>query len=196
MDTDKISKFWNWFKTISTGLLANHTDENLISVLDEQVGWLGDVDWEIGPWKENTLYFAISPNLDIDKLDFTRLIIALAPESQGWKFLSSKPPKEWNGIWEMENETGKTILIDTCDWEYILWLFDDAIFDIDIRIPNVDGNKYTQYIATDIALTGYLGEETFMNLIHNVNIVDEFDETNAGKATSIKNIKKHIESIE
>jgi hypothetical protein len=195
LSPEKISKFWDWFKTISANLRINPTDTYFINLLDREVNKLGNVDWEIGPWEENVMFLAISPNLNIDQLELTQRIVSSAPEVPGWKFLPSKPPKDWQGIWKMENEFGKSILIDASEWKYILYRFDDGTFDIDINISDFDGNKTTQYMAVDIALTGYLGEETFMNLIQEVNIVDEFSEELSGKATSLKNIRKHIERI-
>ncbi|WP_114938884.1 hypothetical protein [Mucilaginibacter endophyticus] len=191
----EISSFWDWFKTISADLLINPTDTYFINLLDTQVSKLGNVDWEIGPWEENVTFLAISPNLNFEQLDFTRKVIDAAPYCSGWKFLPSKPPKDWCGIWEMENEIGKTILVDTSNWTYILHRFDDEGFGIDFQIPDFAGDQTTQYVAIDIALTGYLGEEPFMNLIQDINIVDDFGEEMSGKATSLKYIKKHIEQI-
>ncbi|MGF7075599.1 hypothetical protein [Mucilaginibacter sp. R-33] len=195
LNSESISRFWDWFKTVSADLLMNPNDAYFVNLLDKHVGELGGFDWEIGPWEENILFFAISPNLNIAQLEFTRKIITMAPDCPGWKFLPSKPPKDWAGTWEMENETGKNVIVDASDWKYILYRFDDGTLDIDINISDFKGNSAIRDIAVDIALTGYLGEETFMNLIQEINIVDRLEEVYADKATSLKNIRKHLERI-
>ena len=69
----------------------------------------------------------------------------------------------------MKNELNIEIQINTSNWEYILYQFDDNTFDIDVLIDDIDGDTNTCYLAIDIALTGYLGEEKYMQLIKNVN---------------------------
>jgi hypothetical protein len=192
---DNVQKFWVWFESIASHLLENPTSPHLVNKLDENVHKLGGYDWEIGPWNDGLNYFAISPNLDIQKVAGAKQVIEIAPTCEGWHFLSSKPPKAWMGIWKMTNETGNEIIVDSNDWKYILYKFDDDTFDIDILINNIKGNVDTQYFAADIALTGYLGEENFMKLIKNVLVVDKFETSNGGKVTLLKYIKDHIDNI-
>jgi hypothetical protein len=192
---DAIQEFWIWFESIASDLLAYPTNKNLIKKIDEHVYRLGRYDWEVGPWNDGLYYFAISPNLDIEKATTARRIIEMAPICKGWHFLSSKPPKAWTGIWKMTNETGDEILIDSNDWKYVLYRFNDDTFDIDIVIDSIKGNLDTQYLAADIALTGYLGEENFMRLIKNIQIVNEFEVLNKDKATLLKYIKSHMDDI-
>jgi hypothetical protein len=193
---NKIIKFWEWFESISQDLLLDPTRKDLISQLDNSVSRLGSFGWEMGPLKENICYFAISPNLDVERLKITRQIIDLSIKCKGWDFLPSKPAKyDWKGIWKMRNDFGKEILVNSNKWEYILYEFDDKTFDMDILIGGVDGDLNTCYSAIDIALTGYLGEEEFMRLIKNIKIVDVFEAENKDKATQLKYIKNHIESI-
>jgi hypothetical protein len=196
LDTHKINKFWDWFKPISDNLLDHTTNENLINLLDDQINKLGKVDWEIGPWTDSLQFLAISPNLNIDMLAFTQQVIALAPPCEGWYFLPSKPPKDWKGIWNMKNERGAKILVDTSEWQYILYQSDDETFDIDIKTTEFDANLETQKLAVDIALTGYLGEECFMLIIRDIQIVIAFEDAVKSKATLLRNIKKHVESIQ
>lgn len=188
-------KFWDWFKSISDDLLLDPTRSDLIYQIDDRVNQLGRFDWEIGPWKDDSFYFAISPNLDVMKLELTRQIIQYAPKCKRWCFLASKPPKnDWHGIWKMKSEIGKSILVNSNNWEYILYEFDNNSFDIDIKIDDIDDNININ-VAIDIALTGYLGEENYMTLIKNIKVVTSFDEELQSKATQLKYIKKHIESL-
>jgi hypothetical protein len=194
-DIKKVNRFWAWFASVSKELLDNPTDPSLISQIDSRVRSIGSFDWEIGPWGNSLFYFAISPGLNIEKLTITRSVVDLALDCAGWQFLPSKPPKEWNGIWKMNNEMGKEIWIDCNNWKYILYQFDDGTFDADILTDVIEGDENTLNTAVDIALTGYLGEETFMSLIMNINIVEEFGEENDIKPNLLKHIKKHMESI-
>jgi len=194
IDIDKVVKFWDWFKSVSNDLILNPTRNDLTNQIDNHVSQLGHFDWEIGAWDENLFYFAISPNLDSNKLDLTRQIIKYAPLCNGWCFLPSKPPKEWQGIWKMKNEMGTEIWINSSNWKYILYAFEDKTFDMDIMVDDINGNDETVNMAIDIALTGFLGEEKFMSLIKNISIINS-DEEFSEKATSIKYIAKHIESI-
>jgi hypothetical protein len=196
-DLKSIVDFWNWFKSISENLLHEPTKADLLSQIDSRINKFGRFDWEIGPWKDNTYYFTISPNLDVSKLEFTREFIENAPQCAGWHFLSSKPPKtDWQGKWKMTNEIGKEIWIESSNWEYILYEFEDKTFDMDILINGIDGDSNTVNSAIDIALTGYLGEETFMRLIKYIKVVSSFDEGYSNKASSLQHILKHTESIQ
>ena len=179
IDLGNVIEFWNWFKSISKKLLLEPTRADLISQIDNRLSKFGLFDWEIGPWEDNTYYFAISPNSDAGKLEFTLEFVKNAPQCAGWHFMSSKPPKsDWQGKWKMKNQMGKEILVDSSNWEYILYAFEDGTFDIDIKINSVDSDSNTVNTAIDIALTGYLGEEAFMRLIKNIKIVSSFERSN------------------
>ena len=193
-DIDRVVEFWDWFKSVSNDLILNPTRNDLTIQIDSNVSQLGHFDWEIGPYDANSFYFAISPNLDPNKLNLTHQIIEHAPKCERWHFLSSKPPKEWQGIWKMKNELGTEIWVNSSDWKYILYEFEDKTFDMDIMIDDINGNDDTINMAIDIALTGFLGEERFMNLIKHINIIS-FAEESKNKVTSIKDIGKHIESL-
>jgi hypothetical protein len=194
IDIDRIIKFWDWFKSVSNDLILNPTRNDLTNHIDNYVSQLGHLDWEIGPWDENLFYFAISPNLDPNKLDLTHQIIEYAPICDGWHFLHSKPPKDWQGIWKMKNEFGAEIWVNSSKWKYILYAFEDKTFDMDIMIDDINGNDNTINMAIDIALTGFLGEERFMYLIKNISIISLIEESE-NKGTSIKHLRKHIESL-
>lgn len=94
----------------------------------------------------------------------------------------------------MLNENGKSISIDISNWLYVLFLFEDGTFDIDLKITSIDGNNETQKIAVDIVLTSLLGEERFMTLIKNIQIVNDFGE-NESSATQLKFIRQHIDRV-
>jgi len=191
----RIRKFWKWFESISDDLFENVTRRDLLDQIDTHVSLLGKLDWEIGPVDKSNYYFAISPNLDDKKLEFTMEIVSSAPICRGWKFFSSKPPKEWEGKWEMKNEKNEDIFVDTTDWEYVLYQFEDNTFAMDILIDGVDGDLNTHRLAVDIALTGYLGEEKFMTLIRDIQFITELKNEQINRLTKLRHILKHIDSI-
>lgn len=196
VDIDKITEFWSWFKSIAADLKRNPTSPNLVSQVNAAIDRLGRFDWEVGPYRDEHYYFAISPNLDLSKLDTTKEFMKYAPVCAGWVFLPSKPVKsDWKGIWKMLNENGKEIFVDSKNWRYILYKFEDETFDMDIIIDDFDGNKNTADTAIDIGLTGYLGEEKFITLIKNIKIVSGTEEQYQNKTTLVKYIKDHVESL-
>ena len=140
------------------------------------------------------LYLAISPRLNEEYLAITKEIVNYAPSCKCWWLLHAKPKKEYAPVFNMVNENGKSILVDISDWEYVLFLFEDGTFDIDICISSIEGNLETKNLAVDVALTGLMGEERFMTLIKNIRIVDNFRE-NKKHATKLKQINEHIEKL-
>ena len=192
-DHKKVIEFWTWFKTIAQDLSQKPTDGILIQQIDSFVKNLGPYDWELGPYNSTNFYFAISPNLSFKLLEETKQIIELAPTCEGWSFLSAKPPKEWKGIWKMKNEFGKEIQIEANNWKYILYEFDDQTFAIDLIISPINGNEDTVMLAADIALTGFLGEENYMQLIQDVKVLLDFEVTGTG--TAVPYIRDHIRSL-
>lgn len=93
----------------------------------------------------------------------------------------------------MKNDFGSEIKVESSDWKYVLYQFEDGTFDMDLAIDNIEGDTNTCYLAVDIALTGYLGEEMFMKFIQHIKIVDAFEDELEG--SHLKNIKKHIERV-
>jgi hypothetical protein len=194
IENKDVIRFWKWFQSIATELFQNPTRADLIGQIDSRIARLGRFDWEVGPFEHGTSFFCVSPNLDISRLEITNHIIALAPICDNWIFLPSKPPKnEWKGLWKMDNNLGREIIIDASNWEYILYQFEDTSFDMDIKVDEIDGSLETYKLAVDIALTGYLGEEVVMRSIPNVTIVDELEDE--AKATKLRFIKKHMEGL-
>lgn len=178
LDVLLVQEFWDWFKSVSDDLSIDPIRRDLITTLDNLISQLGHFDWEIGPWENNLSYLAISPNLNIDRLALARQVIEYAPICDGWIFLASKPPRDWKGIWKMRNEKNDEIFVDSNDWKYILYEFDDKTYDMDLFVEDIDGDDSTINLAIDIALTGYLGEEMFLHFIKNIQVVKIFQIAN------------------
>ena len=203
IDYDKVKQFWKWFISVSDELSKSSEDDRLLKQLDGFVSTIGqDLDWEIGPVElemnikdDAKSYLAISPCLNEELLSKTREIIARAPDCKGWAFFPSKPVKGWTGSWNMLNELDRVISIDANEWKYILYQFDDATFDMDIWVNNVDGNLTTKYIAVDVVITNLLGEERFMNEIKNISIIKGDDLNTQHNWSLLKNLDKHLNAL-
>jgi len=191
----KVVEFWKWFKSIANELISNPNNSDLLNKLDEFVLSIGPFDWEIGPMDKSLKFLAISPNLNEDFLSITRQIISLAPECEGWIFLPAKPAKGLQEVFKMYNESGKLITVDTSQWQYVLYKFDDGTFDMDIKGCEIEGNLDYSYLAVDIGLTNLLGEEKYMKLIKNIKIVKKFQDTDKNKATPFKYLDKHLGNV-
>ena len=191
---NEILGFWEWFKSISDALHADMKNSDILKVLDNRIKEIGPFDWEIGPLNETVLYLAISPCLNQELMKKTIEIVGNAPSCPGWTFLYAKPSKGYSPTFNMINEYGRAIEVNTSTWMYVLFYFDDGTLDIDVKISTVHGDVKTEALAVEIALTNIIGEEKFIKLLKNVRIVNDFgsDEFNA---TSIKYLSNHLDKI-
>ena len=192
LNESQIQKFWAWFQSVSVQLYNDCVNKRVIENLDANIKKLGLFDWEIGPYNTK-LYLAISPNLNPQLLDNTKQIIAYAPKSEDWVFLSSKPPKNYYPILNLVNEFGNSISINIDSWRYILYHFDNDTFDMDVVTEEIHGNVSTKKLAIDIVLTNILGEEKYISLIKNIYTLDCFDESN--NSSEFKFLNEHINKI-
>lgn len=194
VEKEDIEIFWNWFHSVSSKLYINSKDADILKLLDQKVTELGPFEWEIGPIDETLLYLAISPNLDSELLKATTELVKQAPVCKRWIFFAAKPFKPYSPILNLTNEYGRAISIDISNWTYVLFSFEDGTFDIDVKIDPINGNKETQNLALDIIMANILGEEKYMTLFKNVNIVNHFGD-DENKATPIKHLNEHIVKV-
>jgi hypothetical protein len=81
-----IAAFWRWFATVAERLDQSFTQPDLIAALEERVGKLGPVAWELGPGVRAANAFVISPDGDPDAIPLAAKVIAAAPAMRGWEF--------------------------------------------------------------------------------------------------------------
>ena len=188
---EKIIFFWTWFSNISDLLASNYDDENLINDINSNVATLGEFSWEIGAGKVKNNAFTISPNGDIDLLNETKHIIALAPVINNWEFHYSKQPKDWDLLFELEiNHNIETI--DASKWRYILFKYPDNTFDILIESSKLfELDEDSRIYATEIALDGVIGEELRITTVGNIEIVSKAYEYKS-KLNEFINLNKHL----
>jgi hypothetical protein len=63
-----IRAFWTWFRTVEARLQVSFTQDDLIAALEDRVGRLGELRWELGPGEVAENAFAISPGGDVEML--------------------------------------------------------------------------------------------------------------------------------
>jgi len=202
IDYDKIRFFWEWFTSVSEELLKKGDNSAFIERIDHFITSLDErLDWEIGPVEGELAlnykaeqYLCISPCLNTDRLYLTKEIISYAPTHASWLFLSVKPAKGWIPRWTMLNELDKVIPIDSTHWKYVLYLFDDGTYDMDVWIDQVDGNSDTQLSAVEIAVTNLLGEERFMRSIKNIQLISDINDANK-RWSKLENLKVHLDKL-
>lgn len=167
IDLESIKKFWIWF-SLNCQNFGNYFDNsNLINELDIWINKLGNFTWEIGPGKNTDNALIISPNGDVEKLKFTKMIIANAISCEGWEYYYAKPPKQWNDFkFYFETTNGNRFEVDASLWEYVLLKYEDGMYGIVIKslqLSELDGDD--TIIAMEIFLDGILGEKIRMQTI-------------------------------
>jgi len=191
-----INKFWSWFLSIYNDLGENFENERLLHALDKQILSLGDFAWEIGPGINKLNQLVISPGGDLDLLPSTKKIISYAINLPDWEFFYVKPPKQWNLMFEFEDENGILIDIDATEWKYLLLKYDDEMFEIVIQTHDLlKFNEDDQHNASEILLDGILGEEARMMFISNVSVVGEFEERYKTNSSDLIHLYKQLMSL-
>jgi len=196
MDITKIKQFWAWFNQNCNSFGTDFDNTELLTKLDEWINALGDYSWEIGPGKMKENALVISPNGDLELLEETKEIIKNAIDCPGWEYYYAKPPKEWNMVFDFETSDDKQVEIDASKWEYYLLKYDDGMFEIVIKAPNLVGfDDMDQLIAAEITLDGVIGEELRIQTICEIEVVTAFEKAYKEKTASIKNLPDHLKSL-
>lgn len=194
MNDKKIHEFWSFISGISKELAATPNNDNLINKIDSAVYAFGDYDWEYGPSQSKDFYFALSPNLRIDLIQEVEYIVSLAPVIENWEIISCKPKKfEPLEKWNMYNEKGEKIVVNTKEWECIIYKFPDNTIELDILINNLEGNDEIKYLAVDIHLSNIMGEKKYIQTISNFKIVAEFSGETGKRAVKVRDIEMYID---
>jgi len=185
-ETDKIKAFWNWFSCHQKELGEDNVAPDIIAELEEQLFLIKRLDWEIGPGSRTSHQFALSPQGDLQLLEFTTKIIELAPRIEDWEFFAAKPPKSWNLIFELLVE-GAPHSVDGKLWEFVAYKFKDGTYDLVFK-PNSSNELSEEYLywASTIIIDGEIGEERRMRKVGKVEIVATWDNKSAGNARRLE----------
>jgi len=183
---DKISSFWKWFADHSTELASADIPQDLVGELEKRLFTIHRLDWEIGPGRNVSNLFALSPRGNSELLQLTRSIIAQAPMLVGWELWPAKPPRDWNLVFSLI-VNGTSVEIDGKLWEFVAYKFKDGTHDLVLKPDSIKGlsEDYLYWAATIIA-DGELGEEARMELITNTEVVTSWDERAAKSAKKLR----------
>jgi hypothetical protein len=193
---NKIRQFWEWFSQNCHDFGVDFDNTILLSELDDWISRLGNFSWEIGPGKVKENALVISPNGDIELLQETKEIVQGAQDCTGWEYYYAKPPKEWELLFDFETTDETLIEVNASEWQYSLLKYEDGMFEIIIRAPNLNGLDDTDKLtAAEITLDGVLGEELRMQAICAIDVVEEFEEIYQNKASNIKSLLDHLKAV-
>jgi hypothetical protein len=193
---DGITNFWNWFSENCQLFGNSFENAQLINKLDEEIVSLGNgqLSWEIGPGINEANALVISPNGNLDLLEYTKTIVAKAKQCNNWEYHFAKPPKHWDLAFEFQTQGDKTIKVDALDWKYILLQYEDGMYGTVICCSNLEKiSKSDRLMVAEILLDGILGEEKRIKLIDDIEMVYTFTKAEESKAGNIKDIEKHLQ---
>ena len=193
-----IQDFWEWFSTTCGEFGDKFENEDLIRELDDRIGRIGPISWEIGPGFENEAASSLvfSPAGDKSILSRTREIVANAPQCKGWEFYSSKPPKKWQRRFVVTDETANEYEVDGADWSYVLLRYPDRTIDIMIEAPEIRAIPSELHDTVgEILVDGEIGESRRIETIENIECVQEFDDEYKTKSKPIALLAGHLEHV-
>ncbi|HMH24517.1 MAG TPA: hypothetical protein VK563_22205 [Puia sp.] len=191
-----VDNFWDWFSRNAQDFGDHFDNTVLIMQLDKWIRQLGTYTWEIGPGMIEKNALVISPGGNPELLSKTREIIMHAPRCTDWEYYYAKPPKQWELIFQFKTTDGVQIKVDASDWKYVLLKYEDELFEIIIKAPEIRKlAEIDRLTAAEIALDGILGEEMRMNKICEIDVVEEFDQLHQNKTTGMTSLSDHLKSI-
>jgi hypothetical protein len=189
------NNFWDWFQQFDFASEAILTDGAFLFELDKRISDFGNFVWEVGPGKYKPYSLVISPGGDVELLEDTKEFISVAPVMENWEFYFSRQIKEWKNCFSVKIGD-ENILVDVSGWEYVLFCYDDGMFDIELKpIPYMeifDGDKYG---IIEMVVDSIVGEELRLKKILSIEIVKAFDIEFHDRRSNIKNLRKHLDKL-
>jgi len=197
LNDTKIENLWRWFvanekqiiDSFQNESLANHIVENLDNLILD----FGMFTWEIGPGKVKPWFLTISPNGDRDLIRVSQKIIKHAPNLDDWEFNYCKPAKDWDRKFIIYDSNMNEQNIDASNWNYVMLRNEDGMIDLILEAKNITHWDHdTARTAADIIVTSEIGEETKIQKILSVDIVDKLERQYNSRKTEIQYLKKHL----
>lgn len=197
LNDTKIENLWRWFvanekqiiDSFQNESLANHIVENLDNLILD----FGMFTWEIGPGKVKPWFLTISPNGDRDLIRVSQKIIEHAPNLDDWEFNYCKPAKDWDRRFIIYDSNMNEQNIDASNWKYVMLRNEDGMIDLILEAMNITHLDHdTARTAADIIVTSEIGEETKIQKILSVDIVDKLERQYNSRKTEIQYLKKHL----
>lgn len=197
MNDTKIKNLWRWFVSNENQIINSFQNESLVNYIVENLDNLildfGLFTWEIGPGKVKPWFLTISPNGDRDLIVISQKIIEHAPNLDDWEFNYCKPAKDWDRKFIIYDSNMNEQNIDASNWKYVLLRNEDGMIDLILEAKNITHWDHdTARTAADIIVTSEIGEETKIQKILSVNIVDKLERQYNSRKTEIQHLKKHL----
>ncbi len=197
LNDTKIESLWRWFVANENQIIDSFQKESLTNYIVENLDNLildfGMFTWEIGPGKVKPWFLTISPNGDRDLIRVSQKIIEHAPNLDDWEFNYCKPAKDWDRRFIIYDSNMNEQNIDASNWKYVMLRNEDGMIDLILEAMNITHLDHdTARTAADIIVTSEIGEETKIQKILSVDIVDKLERQYNSRKTEIQYLKKHL----
>lgn len=197
LNDTKIENLWRWFVANEKQIIDSFQNESLTNYIVENLDNLildfGMFTWEIGPGKVKPWFLTISPNGDRDLIRVSQKIIEHAPNLDDWEFNYCKPAKDWDRRFIIYDSNMNEQNIDASNWKYVMLRNEDGMIDLILEAMNITHLDHdTARTAADIIVTSEIGEETKIQKILSVDIVDKLKRQYNSRKIEIQYLKKHL----
>ena len=197
LNDTKIENLWRWFVANENQIIDSFQNESLANYIVENLDNLildfGMFTWEIGPGKVKPWFLTISPNGDRDLIRVSQKIIEHAPNLDDWEFNYCKPAKDWDRNFIIYDSNMNEQNIDASNWKYVMLRNEDGMIDLILEAKNITHLDHdTARTAAEIIVTSEIGEETKIQKILSVDIVNKLERQYNSRKTEIQYLKKHI----
>ncbi len=197
LNDTKIENLWRWFVANENQIIDSFQNESLANYIVENLDNLildfGMFTWEIGSGKVKPWFLTISPNGDRDLIRVSQKIIEHAPNLDDWEFNYCKPAKDWDRKFIIYDSNINEQNIDASNWKYVMLRNEDGMIDLILEAKNITHWDHdTARTAADIIVTSEIGEETKIQKILSVDIVDKLERQYNSRKTEIQYLKKHL----
>ncbi|MBL9024471.1 MAG: hypothetical protein JNL21_19910 [Myxococcales bacterium] len=196
-DDRSVAEFWCWFASAARRLAAtNFADQGLLQELDARVSRLGPLGWELGPGQQLSYSLTLTPDGSVELLPLTEAIVAAAAPIPDFELHSARPAKRWDLRFSITGPRGEEVPVDARAWRYVLFRFQDGLFDILIEEPNMGHAEEDMRVSAAIVVVdGLLGERERLLGIHTVDATVGLDPSVEAKASQIEHLADHWRRI-
>lgn len=200
MNEIKIENLWQWFianeQHIIDSVMNESVSDYIIENIDNLILDIGMFTWEIGQGKIKPWFLTISPNGDKDLIKVSQEIIEQAPNLDNWEFNYCKPAKDWDRKFIIYDSIMNEQNIDASNWKYVALQHDDGMIELILEAANIAHlDRETATTAANLFVTSEIGEETKIQLILSVNIVDQLKSQYKSRKAGIQDLKKHLNEL-
>lgn len=187
-EIDPIADFWRWFIEHDQQLFEHYDDLALGDQLDKQLARVHPLlGWEVGPQGEDSMYFAVSPDMDVSLIELAGQVIKLCPslDSERWSFCVGRQRRPWSEVVQIAaDENALFSEVDLSQWKHLVFRVPDSeLFDIVFECGEhcpLDDDELEE-IAILVAIS-LLGEITVLEKVDQIEVVRAFEGDRAKRA--------------